>query len=788
MSGTSNTYRFGAFVIDTAKREVRKGRDVHSLPAKAFECIAYLVEHRDRAVGRDELISAIWGRADVSDSVLSQTVLNARRALEDTGREQQAIRTVIGFGYHWVAPVERVEAGEPVEAVMGDVVGRPRATTREAGAPAPPSRRWRVLPGITALLLLAAVAWFALHRAPAPSGAGDAVGGLHTALLVLPVEGADAAEDVWMRLGVMDLLAERLHATGQPVVPSDQVVGLARAFDVDRAGELEKLADAARADIIVRSRVERHGALWHAELRTVHGHEPALVARGESADVLDAALVAADDIARQLGLPVPAGAAAGMGQPPLRVLLQQVRAATLGDRLDEARRLIEQADPAYRDDPEVGYRLARIEAQAGQRARAKSQLRALLGRVSAEADPLMRARVLNALGAITTEDGEPALGEPWHDEAIRLLQGSGHDGQLGKAYGDRALARFAQRKDTEALQDFAAARAALEAAGDRLSLDFLDYNLGAFDMLRGHYREAVQAFERAAVRFESLRIHYAALTAWDGVAQSKLILLEPAAALQVEPRLRELAARVADPRSRIDAGLTRVEILAANGMSGAAAGLLRELRQELAGMEGGRLAARAAALAARPLLAAGDAARAVQEAQRAFAGFARADDSRQRSRNWLVLVRARLMARQLDEAAADVARINAIAMRESDPSVRLYAAIAQAEVDAASGRHPQAEAGFRQALADAELGRVPRDVLEAAGAHATWLLGQRDFAEAAAVVERVAPWVERSYEASLLQLRYYRAAGPAPAWRMASARTLGLAGERVPPAGLVSPP
>lgn len=783
MSATSSTYRFGAFVIDTAKREVRKGHDVHALPAKAFDCIAYLVEHRERAVGRDELIAAIWGRADVSDSVLSQTVLNARRALEDTGKEQQAIRTVIGFGYHWVAPIERVEAGETAAAIVADNAEPPGATTREADAsPSSPARRWMVWPGI-AIVLLAAF-WIALHRAPAPPGAGHAVGGL----LVLPVEGADAAQDVWMRLGVMDLLAERLQATGQPVVPSDQVVGLARAFDVDRADELDRLASAARAGIIVRPRVERQGARWQVELRTVHGREPALLARGESADVLDAALAAADDIARQLGLPVPTGAAAGTGRPPLRALLQQVKAATLGDRLDEARRLIEQADPAYRNDPEVGYRLARIEAQAGQRARAKSQLRALLDRVSAEADPLMRARVLNALGAITTEDGEPALGEPWHDEAIRLLQGSGHDGQLGKAYGDRALARFAQRKDAEALQDFAAARAALEAAGDRFSLDFLDYNLGAFDMLRGHYREAVQAFERAAAQFESLRIHYAALTAWDGVAQSKLILLEPAAALQVEPRLRELAARVADPRSRIDAGLTRVEILAANGMSAAAASLLGELRQELAGMEGGRLAARAAALAARRLLAGGDAARAVREAQRAFAGFARADDSRQRSRNWLVLVRARLLARQLDDAVADVARIKAVAERESDPSVRLYAAIAQAEVDAASGRHAQAEEGFRQALADAEHGRVPLDMLEAASAHATWLLAQRNFSEAAAVVERVVPWVEASYEASLLQLRYYHAAGPAAAWRTASARTLGLAGERVLPVGLVSPP
>lgn len=776
MSARSSTYRFGTFLIDTATREVRKGDESHPLPAKAFDCIAYLLEHRDRAVGRDELISAVWGRTDVSDSVLSQTVLNARRALEDTGREQQAIRTVVGFGYHWVAPVE---------PVAGDALA-PSATTRDAVAPVArfPALR-RVLGGIAALALLVA-GGIVLHRATAPPEARDAAVGTATALLVLPVDGADAAEDVWMRLGVMDLLAERLRSTGQPVVSSDQVVGLARAFDLDSGDELDRLARAARADIVVRPRIERRGGTWRVDLRTAHGREPALLAHGESADVLEAALAAADDMARRLGLAVPDEAVAGSAQRPLRALLQQVKSATLGDRLDEARRLVEQADPAYRDDPELRYRLARIDAQAGERARAQAQLRALLDDVPAEADPLMRARVLDALGAVTTEDGDPAAAEPWHDEAIRLLQGSGHDGQLGKAYGDRALARFAQRKDEPALQDFAAARTALEAAGDSLSLTFLDYNLGAFDMLRGHYREAVQVFERAAARFESLRIHYAALTAWDGVAQSKLILLEPDAALQVEPRLRELAARVADPRSRIGAGLTRVEILQANGMMEAAGVLLDELRGELAGMDG-VLPARAAGLAARRLLVAGNAARAAHEAEQAFAGFARADDSRQRSRNWLVLVRARLAARQPEAAAAALARIDAVAARESDPATRLYARLAGAEVAAAAGRGAEAEAGFRGALEDAERSRVPLDLLEVAAAYVPWLLARHDFAGAAVVVERIVPWVERSHAASLLQLRYYHAAGPASAWRAALDRTRGLAGERVVPQSLTIP-
>jgi DNA-binding winged helix-turn-helix (wHTH) protein/tetratricopeptide (TPR) repeat protein len=771
-------YRFGEFLIDTATREVRRGGESHPLPAKAFDCIAYLIEHRARAIGRDELIAAVWGRSDVSDSVLSQTVLHARRALDDTGRVQQAIRTVVGFGYHWVAPVEAVDTDT--------APAQPPAVADDA-AEAPPSllRIRHAVLGAAALVLLAAT-WFAFdrHAALAPGPVRPAT----DALLVLPVEVPDDPSSTWMRLGVMDLVANRLRATGRPVVPSDHAVGLARAFDTDQEDELGRLARAAPAAVVLQPRAERRGARWHVSLRTVFGPEPGLIAGGDADDILDAGLAAADGMALQLGLPAVADARADADARPLRELLQQVSAATLSDHLDEARSLIERAEPAQQQNPEVRFRLAKIDAQAGRRDRAVSTLRNLLDAVTAERDPLLRARVLNALGGIATEGGDPAAAEPLHDEAIRLLQGSGNDGQLGKAFGDRAMARFAQRHDEAALKDFASARIALENAGDRLSLTFLDSNLGAFDMLRGRYREALQVFERAAVQFETLRIHYAALTAWDAVAQAQLILLDPAAALRVEPRLRELATRVTDPRSRISAGLTRVEILAANGMLRAAGTLLEELRAELAQVDDSTLRGRAAAIMARFLMSGDEAARAVHEAEDAFARLSKPDDSRQQLCNWLTLVRAQIASRQTDAASASVERMLTQAARDANPAARLYARLAKAETMAATGNARAANETFEQALADAARGHVPLDLLETASAYASWLIANRELAKAGAVVERIVPWVGQSYAASLLQLRLYHASGLLSAWRTALARTRSLAGERTIPVSLSSRP
>lgn len=134
------TFRFNRHVVDVRARALRAGPDEIPLEPKASDCLPYLVQHRDRAVGRDELISAVWGKVDVSDAMLGQAVLKARRALGDSGRAQEAIGTVSRFGYQWIAPIEELataEAGSgatPSAAITG---GRPPT----AGMPAPARNR-----------------------------------------------------------------------------------------------------------------------------------------------------------------------------------------------------------------------------------------------------------------------------------------------------------------------------------------------------------------------------------------------------------------------------------------------------------------------------------------------------------------------------------------------------------------------------------------------------------------------------------------------------------------------
>ncbi|MBO9663121.1 transcriptional regulator [Dokdonella sp.] len=785
MSPTANAYRCGDFLIDPDTRELLRGGERLALPAKSFDCVVYLLQQRDRAVGRDELIAAVWGRVDVSDSVLNQTILHARRAFEDTGREQQYIRTVVGYGYRWVAPTVSAPSA-PVAAAPPEIA----AVVAPVAAATPVRRRSprRLLLVVAALSLVAAIAaaWFALDRRAHDTRSSDAAARTNDAVLVLPALVGDTPDAPWMRLGLMDLIAERLRSSGRKVVASDNVVELARAFDTADPAELARLAAAASAALVLEPQVSRDGERWQVNLRAVYGQPASLAASGVADDAPAAATAAADDLAAQLGLARPARLG-DAGAPSLRTLLLQVEAATLNDRLDEARALIERAPPGERDQPEVVFRLAKIDAQAGHLDAATASLTRLRDQVTAERDAVLRARVLDALGVIALRRNDPATAEPLHAESIHLLADSGNQHQLGKAYADRAAARMALRRDEEALADFASARLALSNAGDSLSLTFVDSNFGAFELLRDRQAEAIPILERAAARFESLRVHYAALNAWDAVAQARLILLDPATAATIEPRLRDLSARVNDPRSRLTAGLTRVEILDANGTLRAADELFESLQDELVRLGDAILQGRAEAIEARRLLAAGNASRAAVAAGHAFARLDQPDDSRQRLRNGLTLVRAQIAARDFDAAAASLARF--AAQSENDGAAgTVYATLAKAELAAARGDADTARTAFEQALAAADQGRVPLDLLQVVDAYASWLITTRATERASAVAERVAPWAAQSYPASLLQLRLYHSAGSGPAWRTALIRTRALAGERVVPALLQGSP
>ena len=102
----TGVYKFLDRELDLDRRELRQNEEVLAIQRKVFDLLLYLVEHRDRAVGKDELQDAIWPGTIVTETALTRAIMKARRSVGDDANTQVAIKTVHGHGYRFVAEVE----------------------------------------------------------------------------------------------------------------------------------------------------------------------------------------------------------------------------------------------------------------------------------------------------------------------------------------------------------------------------------------------------------------------------------------------------------------------------------------------------------------------------------------------------------------------------------------------------------------------------------------------------------------------------------------------------------
>lgn len=73
---------------------------------QVFRLLCLLIERRDSALSKEDIMSEIWGSRVVSDSSLSSCIKAARQAIGDTGEEQQSIKTIRGFGFRFVGAID----------------------------------------------------------------------------------------------------------------------------------------------------------------------------------------------------------------------------------------------------------------------------------------------------------------------------------------------------------------------------------------------------------------------------------------------------------------------------------------------------------------------------------------------------------------------------------------------------------------------------------------------------------------------------------------------------------
>src|SRR5262249_44168040 len=64
-------FLFEDCVLDPDRRELARGSQAIAVGPQVFDLLVYLVRNRDRVVGKDDLLDAVWGGRIVSESTMT---------------------------------------------------------------------------------------------------------------------------------------------------------------------------------------------------------------------------------------------------------------------------------------------------------------------------------------------------------------------------------------------------------------------------------------------------------------------------------------------------------------------------------------------------------------------------------------------------------------------------------------------------------------------------------------------------------------------------------------------
>src|SRR5260370_29768639 len=127
---------FGEYVLDGGRRELRRGSEQIALEPQVFDVLLYLAQNRNRVVSKDDLIASIWQGRIVSDSTLTSRINAARRAVGDSGDQQEMIKTYARKGFRFVGDVRIGGDGDGSCGPPEQAEVPPAAALRQADASA----------------------------------------------------------------------------------------------------------------------------------------------------------------------------------------------------------------------------------------------------------------------------------------------------------------------------------------------------------------------------------------------------------------------------------------------------------------------------------------------------------------------------------------------------------------------------------------------------------------------------------------------------------------------------
>ncbi len=489
-------FRFGAYELDDAGRELRRNGERVDAEPKAFELLLYLVQNRDRAVSKDELQTRLWPRTIVTEASLTRCVMKARRAVGDDAEQQSVIRTLHSHGYRFVSPIEETvtpSTGNPLEDFSNTVTmvalrkrWRPRATHY-------------LFAGAVVLVLVLAISLLGLRDPPPPLTSG--------VVAVLPIE--NRVEDTnlgWVRLGLMSLLTRMLEDVGIEVAPERAVLRIVGDADTSGPPDDEWLARfrlEAGADVVLNTSLDLTGGLYRLGAIVTYGDGR----RTRRVIVGDSPAELAADMARVIGGIVSGSGIDTVGRfakvsadPFVNETYARALDLELQGKYAEARNLFRIASS---EEPELfflRYEIALCTRDLREWDEAEAQFEALHQEALAGDDSRALIATLNSHGVMDLNRNMLDAAEPRLREALQVAGDERFADERATVHVNLALTAGRRGDTVTARHHYDLALQTYEEAGREPSPNF-DNNYAGLLMDLGDYAAAQLYSERAVEGF-----------------------------------------------------------------------------------------------------------------------------------------------------------------------------------------------------------------------------------------------------------------------------------------------
>ncbi|UAA39929.1 winged helix-turn-helix domain-containing protein [Paraneptunicella aestuarii] len=111
------SFFLGGVLVEPQKATITLHGESVPLQPKQMSVLVYLAQNAGRLVSNDELVAECWPGQFISDSPVSKTIAQLRKALQDSVKDCRYIKTVSRKGYMVVAEVKGLSTSAPVEVV-----------------------------------------------------------------------------------------------------------------------------------------------------------------------------------------------------------------------------------------------------------------------------------------------------------------------------------------------------------------------------------------------------------------------------------------------------------------------------------------------------------------------------------------------------------------------------------------------------------------------------------------------------------------------------------------------